>query len=118
MSESIIPEEQEDTQEEYGFSKLFFYIFAALALLIICFLSYGKYSANSEAYQAKQQVKQISNSTGAKIEKLIKLREDNKKKWSEEQKQIDNSMIKQAQLNSNTEKLEEELEKLNISLIK
>lgn len=112
---------QTEEEEEYKGVVLYgkwLYAFIGVCLFVLSTVSYNAYTANKEARKVNTQLKQEKASTGAKIGALISKREENRKQWSEEQKVIDSAMIKQAKLNSSTEKIEAELEKLNISLIK
>ena len=95
-------------------------LYALIAVCLFAFstISYNAMSARTEANQANTQITQQKASTGAKIDALMKQRTENRKQWSEEQKQIDSSIVKQAQLNASTDNIEEELAKLNISVIK
>lgn len=113
MSESIIPEEQ----EEYGYNKWFTYSAIIIAIIVAIVSGVASYiygsnakEAINEANKAKQQTQQVLSSTGAKIEKLVNTISDNKKQW----KLLE---VQQNKLNESTEKSEKELEKYNISII-
>ena len=79
---------------------------------------FSAYTARSNVQKANRQLEEQKASTGAKIEFLLNNRTSNRNKWTEEQKVIDSAMIKQAKLNSSTEQIEAQLEKMNISIIR
>jgi anionic cell wall polymer biosynthesis LytR-Cps2A-Psr (LCP) family protein len=116
MSENIVPEEQEEEKTIVFGNKS---IIAIVTLIIIVSLTafFGAYTARSNVQKANTQLEQMKASTGAKIDALLNKRASNRNKWSEEQKNIDSAMIIQAKLNSSTEQIEAELEKMNISII-
>lgn len=117
MSESINSGVQEEVQEETGFTKWFTYTALTVCLIVSSIAFYASYSYSSEANEANAQVKKVNASTGAKIDALLNKRTENRKIWTEAQNRIDASFTKQSQLNSDTARIEEELKKLNISLI-
>lgn len=93
------------------------YLLIATCVITFSIISYNAYTAHSQVQKVTTSLEQSKTSTGAKIEYLLNKRTENKKQWAEEQKKIDSAVINQSKLNSNTEKLEEELEKYNISVI-
>lgn len=116
MKESIMLDEQE---EETTFTLEWYKLYAIIALFISVsiFAFFSTYTANLEANEVKTQLNKVNVSTGAKIDALINKRAENRKEYGNLQKQKESIAIKQDNLNANTAKIEEELEKLNISVI-
>ena len=114
-------ETQKEEEEEYKGVVLYgkwLYAFIGVSLFVLSTVSFNAYTAHNEARKVNTQLTQEKASTGAKIEFLLNNRTSNRNKWTEEQKVIDSAMIKQAKLNSSTEQIEAQLEKMNISIIR
>ena len=116
-------QEQKEEQPEYeeGFTKTFFYRFAVVAFLIICYLSYGKLyaywklqEAQKIAITSQQQAKKLSSSTGATIQAILEHIQANKKEWAKQDIVRINAENKQNFLNADTEKEKEKLEKFGL----
>lgn len=117
MSENQTTEEEETTTSITLWTKSIAFIIV-LVLIVSSITFFGAYTARSNVQKANTLLEQQKASKGAKIEFLLNKREENKKQWSEEQEKIRTSMFKQNKLNESTDKIEDELEKLNISPIK
>lgn len=117
MKENIVLEEQEEpngfTLEGYPL-----YIIVATVVIALTIVSYNAFTAFWEAEKANTLLTQQKASSGAKIESLMNEREENKKQWTKEQNEIESSTLIQEKLNARTAKIEEELAKMNITLIK
>ena len=111
---------EEDTQEEQTITFEWWKLYLLISVIFISFsiISYNAYTINSESKKINNMIEQQKVSTGAKIESLMNKIAENKLNWKKEEKQIEVSTINQDKLNENTTKLEEELTKYNISLIK
>lgn len=121
-------ETQTEEQEEYKGVVLYgkyLYAFIGVCLFVLSTVSYNAYSSHQEARKVNTQLTQQQASTGAKIDTILKNIENNKRKWTEQDKIAKEAYIiankaelTQQAINDNTDKQKAELEKLNISLIK
>ena len=103
-------QQETETVLEATFSKWQSIAIVSTIAIVIIALASSTYYAINKAEEAQQAAKVLTTSTWAIIDSLLTKRQENKKQWSELEKQ-------QEKLNQSTEAIDGKLEKLNISVI-